>query len=290
MAIQGIGLGLRGEFMTDLLGTERVIDWLEIIPENWLNVGGIRGRQFDQCAERWAMVPHSISMSIGGPDPLDVELFDAVTALCHRVHAPFWSDHICFSVAKDTQFNDLFPLPFSSEALDRVCQRVEEARRLTDVPLVFENPTYYVPMPGANMTEAEFFTQIFAHTGAGFLLDVNNVFVNAKNHGFDAEQFIDALPLEAVRQIHLAGHATFADAIIDTHGGPVADAVWALYRYTLKRAGRMIPTLIEWDSQIPPFAHVADEVDRARHEARVALAGADSSTLLSKSASNTEAA
>lgn len=272
MAIEGFGIGLRGEFILELLETRRQIDWLEIVPENWLNLGGLRRRQLDQCAERWSLVPHSVTMSIGGPDPLDRALFDGVSELCAKFAAPFWSDHICHAVSRGTYFNDLFPLPCSDEALDYLLRRIDEAQGMASVPLVFENPTYYAAMPGATMSETTFFRRIANESGAGMLLDVNNVYVNSQNHGFDPERFIEELPLEAVKQIHLAGHTPCCGVVIDTHEGPIADPVWALYRHTLRVAGRLIPTLIEWDAGIPKLDAIVDELDRARNEAAIALA------------------
>jgi uncharacterized protein (UPF0276 family) len=268
----GFGIGLRAEYTSALLTTERAIDWLEILAENWLDVGGACLRDLEACAERWPIVPHGVTMSIGGVSPLDRRLFEGMNALCRAVAAPFWSDHVCYATVQGTYFNDLLPLPFSEEALDHVVARIGEASRMADVPLVFENPTFYVAMPGATMTEDAFLSAVIRRSGAGLLLDVNNVYVNATNHGYDPATFLERLPLEAVRQIHLAGHTPDSDGtIIDTHVGPIPEEVWELYRHTLRAAGRAIPTLIEWDAQIPALDVVVDELDRARAEAGAAL-------------------
>ena len=270
--LEGVGVGLRYEFAGDLIETTRQVDWLEIVPENWLGVGGVYRRLLDRYAERWLLVPHSISLSIGGPDPFDEDFLTAMARLCHELAPPFWSDHICYARLGGTYMNDLLPLPFTEEAVDHTVTRLAEVQRRSEVPLVLENATFYAHMPDCTMDEAEFINAILDRSGCGMLLDVNNVYVNSQNHGFDACAFIDRMPLDKVRQLHLAGHTLDRDVIIDTHRGPIIDPVWDLYRYTLQRAGRMIPTLIEWDSEIPPVDQVLDEVDRARSHARDALA------------------
>ena len=285
MKVAGFGLGLRTEFMAELLEKhEHAIDWLEIIPENWIDLGGKRGRDLERCAERWPLVPHSVSMSIGGLDPLDRKLFRDVGARWRAIDAPFWSDHICYAVLHGKHVHDLLPLPCSDEALEHVLRRIAEARAMTDVPLVFENPTYYVKMPGATMSEPAFLTHVFRESGAGFLLDVNNVYVNSQNHGFDAKRYIDALPLDAVKQIHLAGHTVAGSVIVDTHRGHVVEAVWDLYRYALARARRLIPTLLEWDSELPKLEVLVGELERARREADRALADVNGNKAAEKAA------
>ncbi len=272
MTLSGFAIGLRDELLDELPGTSRAIDWLEIVPENWLGLGGVRRRELEICRERWPLVPHSITMSIGGPEPLSEALFAEMSTLCHEIDAPFWSDHICHAIVNGTRLNNLLPLPWSDEALEHVLARIARARAMADVPLVFENPTYYVEMPGATMSEATFLSRIARESGCGLLLDVNNVYVNSVNHGFDPERFILDLPLDHVRQIHLAGHTHCPGVVVDTHVGPIPEAVWALYRHALRSAGRLIPTLIEWDTEIPALDVVVDELDRARREAAIALA------------------
>jgi uncharacterized protein len=269
--IGGIGVGLRRPFAADLLRSTRRVDFLEITPENWVAYGGARRRLLDECLERWPAVPHSVSLSIGGPDPLDGAFLRAVRQLAQRSEAPFFSDHVCYSTALGRQLHDLLPLPFTEEAVAHVAARAQEAQERVGLPLVLENATFYAHMPGGTMDEADFLRAILEHAGCGLLLDVNNVYVNAKNHGFDPRAFIDRLPLDRVRQLHMAGHTVKGDVIIDTHIGPVIEDVWSLFRYTLARAGRLIPTLVEWDQEIPALDVVLDEVDRARAEARAAL-------------------
>lgn len=269
--IEGIGLGLRRSFARELLETDRRVDWLEITPENWMGFGGERAAVLRECAERWPLVSHSVSLSLGGPDPLDRQLLEGTEALRRQVDFAWWSDHLCYSSAHGVQFQDLLPLPATEEAVEHAALRIREAQKHVDAPLLVENISYYAHMPGSVLDDAAFVRGVVERAGCGLLLDINNVYVNAVNHGFDPRACIDAMPLERVRQMHLAGHSRQGELIIDTHIGPIIDEVWALYRYTLRRAGRLIPTLVEWDQEIPPLAQVLDELDRARAEAARAL-------------------
>ncbi len=272
-AFEGIGVGLRYEFAHQLIDTSRQVDWLEIVPENWMGVGGLTRRLLDRYRERWVVVPHSISLSIGGIHPLDEEFLGEMAALCRRLDPPFWSDHICYARIGGTYLNDLLPLPFTEEAVEHTVGRLAEVQARSEVPLILENATFYAHMPGCTMDEASFLNAILEGSGCGMLLDLNNVYVNSQNHAYDPRAFIDRMRLERVRQIHLAGHTLDAaqGVIIDTHKGPIIDGVWALYAYTIRRAGRLIPTLIEWDTDIPALDEVLDELDRARACARTAL-------------------
>ena len=273
-SVEGIGVGLRREFAAAIAGTERQVDWLEITPENWVTQGGLKRRLLDAVLARWPLVPHSVSLSIGGPDPLDEAFLEATAALCKRTGTPWWSDHLCYSTVNGAYLHDLLPLPFSDEAVEHSARRVRQVKERIEVPFLLENATFYAHMPGGTMDEAAFLRAVCEEADCGLLLDVNNVYVNSLNHGFDARAFIDRMPLERVAQLHVAGHTRQDDVIIDTHIGPVIEDVWALYRYTLARAGRLIPTLVEWDQEIPPLDEVLDEVDRARAHASVALFGA----------------
>ena len=277
--LSGIGVGLRKPFARALLereGEARRVDWLEITPENWVFFGGRARRMLDACAERWPIVSHSVSLDIGGDGPLDPVFLDAVAGLNRRLDAPWWSDHVCFSGLGGRPLHDLLPLPFTEEVVDHVAARVRQAQERVEAKLLLENATFYAFMPGCTMDEAAFLRAVIERSGCDLLLDVNNVYVNSQNHGFDPRAFLDAMPLDRVRQLHVAGHSHVKGVIIDTHIGPVIDPVWDLYRYTLQRAGRLIPTLIEWDNEIPPLGQVLDELDLARKHAAVALAAAAS--------------
>ncbi len=269
--ITGIGVGLRRSYAADLARTTRQVDFIEIMPENWVCFGGRRRRQLDACIERFPSVTHSVSLNIGGLDALDDELLTTTAELLSRTNAPFFSDHVCYSSVRGQPVSDLLPLPFTHEVLAHTVRRVGEAQDRVGRPLALENATFYSHMPGAEMDEATFLYELITSADCGMLLDINNVYVNSQNHGFDARAFIDRLPLSRVWQLHLAGHTLINGTLIDTHIGPVIPPVWDLYRYTLRRAGRLIPTLIEWDQDIPPLDAVLDELDRARLAADQAL-------------------
>ena len=272
MAVEGgFGVGLRTPFATEIATTARAVDWLEVTPENWVTLGGRKRRMLDACIERFAVVPHTVSLSVGGRDPLDPAFLSAIDALCRRTRAPWWSDHLCYSTVNGAYTHDLLPLPLSDEAADLAIARVRQVMERVETPFLVENITFYAHMPGGNLDEATFLGRVVEESGCGLLLDVNNVWVNARNHGFDARAFIDRLPLHAVRQIHVAGHTRKDGVIIDTHIGPIIDEVWALYRHALSRIGHPVATLVEWDQDIPPLDEVLDEVDRARAEAAAAL-------------------
>lgn len=259
----GAGIGLRRVFYEELPRTERPLDWLEIIPENFLSLGGRSQQTLEACAERWTVLPHGVGLNIGGPDPLDDEYVNGLAALVKRLDAPFFSDHLVYSRLAGVYLHDLFPLPFNDEAVEHVVPRVREVMARIDRPFLLENPSYYAHMPGGTLSEAAFLRHVVEQADCGLLLDVNNVYVNAQNHGYDPRAFIDALPLDRVVQIHLAGHDRFPDVIIDTHGAPVCDDVWSLYRYVLARTGP-VSTLIEWDQEIPSMEAVLDQADLAR--------------------------
>lgn len=259
----GAGIGLRREFQEELPSTARPLDWLEILPENYLGRRGRMKHGLEACAARWRVIPHGVSLDLGGLDPLNEEYVDGVAGLCQTLDAPFFSDHLCFSRVDGVYLHDLLPLPFTREAATHVARRIEDAMSRVGRPFLLENPSYYTVMPGAEMTEAEMIRRVAEESGCGLLLDVNNVYVNATNLGYHALEFIDALPLERVRYVHLAGHAVRPEAIIDTHGTAVPDPVWALYEALLERIGP-VSTLVEWDMDIPSLDAVLDEADKAR--------------------------
>lgn len=259
----GAGIGLRREFYETLPRTERPLDWVEIVPENFLTLGGRSQRALDATAERWRTLPHGVGLNIGGPDPLDDDYVTRLAALVKRLDAPFFSDHLCYSRLGGVYLHDLLPLPFNEEAVEYVVPRVREVMDRVGRPFLLENPSYYARMPGGTLAEATFLRRIAEEADCGLLLDVNNIYVNAQNHSYEPRAFVDALPLERVVQLHLAGHERRPDVIIDTHGAPVCDEVWELYRYVLERTGP-VSTLIEWDQFIPSLDAVLDEADQAR--------------------------
>lgn len=259
----GAGIGLRREFHEELPSTTRTLDWLEILPENYVGRQGRARHALEACAARWQVIPHGVSLDLGGLDPLADEYVEGVADLCQRLEAPYFSDHLCFVRVDGTYLHDLIPLPFTREAATHVVRRIKEAMTRVDRPFLLENPSYYTVMPGGEMSEAEMLGRVAEEADCGLLLDVNNVYVNAMNLGYDPQAFIDALPLDRVRYVHLAGHAVRPEAIIDTHGTAVPPPVWALYEALLQRIGP-VSTLVEWDMDFPSADAILDEADKAR--------------------------
>jgi uncharacterized protein len=269
--IAGIGLGVRTEFVDELLAGDAAIDLLEIVPHNWLGAG--RLAQVDRLRERWPLIPHSIHLSIGGPDPIDHEFLAAMRAFSHRIRAEVFSDHVCYSTVAGIQTGELLPLPFSAEAIEHTVARIAEVKAALELPLVLENPTYYARMPGSELDEATFLTTLIAEGDCELLLDINNVYVNSVNHGYDPYAFIDRMPLDRVRYLHVAGHHENKRlaTLVDTHAATTKPDVWTLYEYTLRKAGRLIPTILERDAEIPPLAELLGELEVARRHAQAAL-------------------
>lgn len=267
----GVGIGLRREFYDALPGTTRPLDWLEVVPENFISFGGRPRRALHAARERWRMSSHGVALNLGGPDPLDDAYLHGLAALVREVDAPFFSDHLSYSRLRGVYLHDLLPLPFSEAVVEHVVPRIREAQARVGRPFAIENPSYYARMPGQTLDEAAFLSAVLEEADCGLLLDVNNVYVNAQNHGYDPLAFLDALPLHRVVQVHLAGHLRTAEVLIDTHGDRVCDEVWSLYEQTLRRTGP-VSTLIEWDSDIPSLDAVLDEADRAR-KLRVGVCG-----------------
>ncbi len=253
-----------------LLETTQRIDFVEILPESFIQFGGHRRRLLDALAERYPVIPHGVSLSIGGADPLDLEFLKGVRELCQRVDAPYWSDHIAMSMVDGIYLQELFPLPSSRQAIDHIVQRIGEVKRYCDAPLLLENIAFYCNMPGGEFDEASYLRRILEAADIGFLLDVSNVYVNSQNFGFDAKAFIKSLPLERVQQLHLGGCAWRDDLLFDSHAGPVWDEALQLFQFTLECLGRPVPICVEWETSIPSFESLLNEVQRVRHVAELA--------------------
>lgn len=267
----GFGIGLRREHFDELVsGDVPGVDFLEVLSENFMSFGGRPREVLAHLSRRFPIVLHGVALSIGSLDPLDGAHLDRIARLAEATGARWWSDHLCYSSAHGVEYHDLVPLPFTAEVVAHVAQRAIAARAHVGLPFLLENPSAYVRWPDAEMDEAAFVRAVVEAADCGLLLDVNNVFVNATNHGFDARAYIDALPLERVVQIHMAGHDASGPTIIDTHGEPVRAEVMDLYRYTMARlAARGVrpATLLERDHAIPPLAEVVAELQGIRHAA-----------------------
>ena len=270
-SVQGTGVGLRRALMGPLADDHaHPPAFLEVAPENWMGVGGALGRRFRAFSERFAFVTHGLSLDIGGPGALDEDHVHGIRDFLDAHGIADYTEHLSYT-GDHGHLYDLMPIPFTEEAVDYVAGRVRRVQAILDRRIALENVSYYAS-PGARMSESEFINAVIERADCDLLLDVNNVFVNSINAGYDARAFIDSLPLERVRYLHVAGHWTEPDDLrIDTHGAPVCDDVFALLDYTYQCLGP-VPTLLERDFNIPPWPELRAEMDAI--EARRSAAGA----------------
>jgi uncharacterized protein (UPF0276 family) len=262
------GLGLRKPHYRDFLeDTSTVpVDFVEVISENFMVDGGRPLHVLTRVRERHPVALHGVSMSVGSADGVRDDYLRRLRALVDRIDPIFVSDHLSWSRFEAFNSHDLLPLPYTREALDAVCANIHRAQEALARTMLIENPSSYVSLPG-DMTEWEFLKAISGRTGCGLLLDVNNIYVSASNHGFDAQTYLSGIPADRVRQIHLAGHSQGRELLIDTHDKPVPDPVWALYASALERVGP-VATMIERDDDIPPLSDLLAELEVARDIAR----------------------
>ena len=267
------GLGLKPEHFRTILDTTPDLGFFEIHAENYMVDGGPFHHHLSQIRSRYPLSIHGVGLSIGGESPLDEAHLDRLAALLQRYEPQSFSEHLAWSSHGDVFLNDLLPVPYCAETLTRVCDHIDRVQEELKRRLLLENPATYVEFAASTMSEGEFISAVVRRTGCGLLLDVNNVYVSCVNHGRDPCAAIDALPLAATGEIHLAGFARDTDAagdelLIDSHGTPVAEAVWALYRYALRRVGP-VATLIERDNDIPAFAVLLAEAKTAEGMLRI---------------------
>jgi uncharacterized protein (UPF0276 family) len=271
----GIGVGLRTVHYGHILEHWPQVDWFEIISENYMQTAGRPLDFLDRIAERYPVVMHGVSMSIGGTDPLDWQYLAELKALARRVRAVWVSDHLCWTGAAGRNTHDLLPMPYTEEALRHTAERVRAVQSYLERPLLLENPSSYLEFAGSTLTEWDFLAALATEADCGLLLDVNNVYVSSYNHGYDAQRYLNALPADRIVQMHVAGHTHHGTHIIDTHVGPVIDPVWALSAIAHRRApGTSV--LLEWDAEIPPFEEVHDEARKAARfmgDAQLEMAG-----------------
>lgn len=259
----GYGLGLRTEHYEEIFSSEPPIDWFEIISENFMVKGGRQLYHLDRIKEKYPLVMHGVSLSIGSTDPLNMDYLKDLKELEKRVEPKWISDHLCWTTFGGHNTHDLMPLPYNQETLKHVVERVKIVQDYLGRQILLENASSYVTYKASDMQEWEFIKAIAEEADCLMLLDVNNIYVSGFNHDFDPKTYIDHIPSERVWQIHLAGHENNGDFIVDTHDHPVIDEVWALYDYTLSKMGN-VTTMIERDDHIPPLPELIKEIDRAR--------------------------
>ncbi|HEY5283627.1 MAG TPA: DUF692 domain-containing protein [Polyangia bacterium] len=269
----GRGLGLRREHYRYVVESKPAVDWFEVISENFMVPGGNPRRVLEAVRRDYPVVLHGVSLSIASTEPLDVGYLDELAELARVVEPALISDHLSWGTAHGISLHDLLPIPYTGETLVNVASRVQAVQERLGRRILLENPSSYLVFKGSEMTEYEFLAELARRADCGILLDVNNIFVSACNHGFDPHAYLAAMPAERVGQIHLAGHSIEGALRIDTHDGYVCPEVWQLYAEAIARLGPR-STMIEWDAKVPEFSELERELERAAHWARFALSGA----------------
>ena len=263
MTLAGFGLGLRTPHYEAMLNEPHHIDWLEVITENYLVPGGKPLHYLERVRERFPLVMHGVSLSIGSTDPLDLEYLAQVRALAARIEPHWISDHLCWTGVEGRNLHDLLPLPYTEEALATVVARVDQVQDALGRQMLLENVSSYLTYRASDMSEWDFLREVAQRADCAILLDINNIYVSSVNHGFNPLTYLQAIPKERVRQFHLAGHSDLGGHLIDTHDHPIVQPVWDLYRAAVARFGQ-VPTMIERDDNIPPLGELVAELQIAR--------------------------
>ncbi|HHI93687.1 MAG TPA: DUF692 domain-containing protein [Gammaproteobacteria bacterium] len=266
----GFGLGLRPPFYQAAAVGEVAVDWFEVISENFMVDGGNPLRILDAVADRYPLALHGVSMNLGGTDPLDRDYLNRLKGLVERVNPVRVSDHLCWTRHGGHHLHDLLPLPYTEESVKHVAERIGIVQDYLQRRILIENVSSYAEFTENSINESAFLSTVAKTADCYILLDVNNIVVSAHNHGFDAESYLQNIPIERVQQIHLAGHTVQEPLLIDTHDHPIADPVWELYRQTIHRLGE-VPTMIERDDNIPPLTELLLELNEARQISQRAL-------------------
>lgn len=266
------GIGFRKDFAEEFLrGNTVKADFIEVAPENWMGVGGYWKKVFKEATEKYPLYTHGLSLSVGSPDPLDMDFLTNIRQFLKETGARIYSEHLSFSKCDNAHLYDLLPIPFTGEAVRHVAERIKQVQDFLERKIAIEIVSYYTPV-AAEMKEIEFINAILQESDCELLLDVNNIYVNAFNHQYNAKSFIDQLPYERVSYIHMAGHEQVeADLIIDTHGQDIIDPVYDLFEYTMKKLGRNVPVLLERDFNIPEMKELQKEIKQLNHIKNLAL-------------------
>ncbi len=258
----GIGIGLRIPHYEHILEKKPVVDWFEIISENYMVDGGRPLHVLDRILEQYRVVQHGVSMYFGNASRPNRDHLKKLKALTKRTKTPWLSDHLCWGSVDGRYTHDLLPMPYTWEAVETTARNIREVRDTIEIPVAVENVSSYAEFHASEMTEWEFLNEVVERADCGILLDVNNIYVSSQNHTFDPMEYVNAVPPSRVAQIHIAGHTRYRRYILDTHDHPVIDPVWALYQRAIERSGR-VPTLLEWDDKIPSFDEVHAEALKA---------------------------
>lgn len=260
----GLGLGLRNVHFDHIEQAWPEVDWFEAISENFMDSGGRPRSLIRKVAERYPVVLHGVSMSIGSTDPLDIEYLTKLSDLAHELQPAWVSDHLCWTGVMGLNSHDLLPVPLNEETLNHIASRVHKVQEFLGRPLVLENPSSYVEFHSTTMNEPEFLAELSTQTGCGLLLDVNNVYVTCFNADTNPDDYLKRFPMDRVVQMHLAGHTDYGTHIIDTHDQPVRPEVWQLYANAYQGSGGAA-TLLEWDGNIPSFDECLAELHKAKN-------------------------
>jgi uncharacterized protein len=269
--VEGFGLGLRPEHYVEFISAPQRVDWLEVLSDNYLVPGGKPLFYLDKIRRDYPIAMHGVAMNLGSVDPLDMDYLQSIKTLAQRVEPAIVSDHLCWTGFAGKHLHDLLPLPYTEEAVKHLSARIQQVQDILGRRLVIENVSSYMEA-NTPMQEWEFVSAIAEAADCDLLVDINNIYVSSRNHGFDPVMYLQALPKSRVRQFHLAGHSENGNLYIDTHDHPVCDAVWQLYRQAVELFGS-IPVMIERDDNIPALAELVKELDQARHISRSAEQG-----------------
>jgi uncharacterized protein (UPF0276 family) len=259
----GVGIGFRPQFKSDLFLNRQQVDFLEIVAEHYLDVPPEKQQELELLAAHFPIIPHAINLSLGSAEGLNIDYLRKLAALIQQLNPPWWSEHICFTKAGGIDIGHLSPLPYTQEAVEVLCRNISEVRRWIDVPLILENITYMVQLPGAEMTEAQFLSEVLERSDCGLLLDITNLYTNAVNYGYDMQDFLQELPWERIVQLHFVGGHWHDGILIDSHSQSTPVEVWELMNQVVSCA-TVKGIVLERDENLPTFTELSGELQQAR--------------------------
>ncbi|MGO9454623.1 MAG: DUF692 domain-containing protein [Candidatus Binataceae bacterium] len=259
----GFGVGLRRPHYAHVLNEHPAVDWFEVVSENFMVAGGLPLRVLERVRERYPIVLHGVSMSLGSTDPLNRQYLVQLRDLARRFEPAWVSDHLCWTGVGGHNLHDLLPLPYTEEAVSWVAKRIAQVQETLERPILIENVSSYMNFAHSTMSEWDFLSAVAEEADCGILLDINNIYVSAFNHGFEPKRYLESVPISRVVQYHLAGHSDHGSYLLDTHDHPVCAEVWSLYETAVRRFGK-VSMLLEWDDNIPEFSTLEAAADEAR--------------------------